>query len=305
MEVNNDEYVAALDLGTNTFNLAIAKSKAPFRIVLRKERGVFLGKGGLAKQIILPSAIKRAQDVLTKYSAILSEYSLVKVRCVATEAIRNAQNSKEVLKHLEINVPFTVETIPGEHEAELVYKGVKSTGILDDNNVLIVDIGGGSVEFIIANKSNIHWKKSFKIGISRALESYPLSNPPTKDELLNHTNYFRDNLIELKENLEKYDFKTLIGTAGSFDSWRKIISPEKSGPTCSLDKEILLNTIKTINSLSLQKRKKIEGMEEMRIETIAPAGVLLSYLLDSFTFEYIYQCSFSLSEGVLWEMIYN
>ena len=169
MEINKkEEFVAALDLGTNTFNLAIAKSHPPFSIVFRTEKGVFLGKGGLASKEIVGDAVQRAQKVLEEYSSILSNYSLKKLSCVATEAIRNASNAKDVLRSLEIDVPFSVETIPGEREAELVYKGVKSTGLLSEKNIIIMDIGGGSVEFIIGNKDSILWKKSYKIGISRA-----------------------------------------------------------------------------------------------------------------------------------------
>ena len=110
MEVNDDkDFVAALDLGTNTFNLAIAKSNKPFTIEFRTEKGVFLGKGGLGDKVILEDACLRAQKVLESYSDILSNYPLKQVRCVATEAIRNAKNANEVLQFLEIDVPFTVE----------------------------------------------------------------------------------------------------------------------------------------------------------------------------------------------------
>lgn len=300
---DNQEYVAALDLGTNTFNLAIAKSKPPFTIEFRTEKGVFLGKGGLAEQRILEDASLRAQKVLENYSDILSNYPLNDVRCVATEAIRNAKNAHDVLRFLEIDVPFNVETIPGEQEALLVYKGVKSTGILSDENVVIMDIGGGSIEFIIANSEAIHWKKSFKIGTSRVLEDHPLSNPPMAKELELHYTYYSSRLDELDALIKKFDVNKLIGTAGSFDAWRKMLSDEIEAPVCLLDGDELLDCIKMTNALSIEERIKVKGMEEMRIETIIPAGILVTYLLDSFNFKSIYQCSYALAEGVLWEMI--
>ena len=305
MEIDKkEEFVAALDLGTNTFNLAIAKSQPPFSIVFRIEKGVFLGKGGLASKKILADALLRAQKVLIEYSSILSNYPLKKLSCVATEAIRNASNAPDVLRSLEIDVPFSVETIPGEREAELVYKGVKSTGLLTKENSIIMDIGGGSVEFIIGNKESIIWKKSYKIGISRALEKVALSDPPKKDELEKHRFYFEENLQELASYISGHNVKHLIGTAGSFDSWRKMIGEQNLDlPYSELSKENLLNLINKINSIPLAARLKIKGMEEMRIETIVPAGILVEYLLNSFNFESIHQCSFSLSEGVLWEMI--
>jgi len=298
------QYIAALDLGTNTFNLVIAKNSTPFTLVLRMEKGVFLGKGGLAAKKIVPEAVERAQKVLSEYSNILSNYELSQVKCVATEAIRNANNAPEVLRHLEIDAPYMVETIPGEREAELVYKGVKSAGILNDENCLIMDIGGGSVEFIIGNRKSVLWKKSFKIGISRALEMFPLSDPPIEEEIKKHYSFFKENLQELSPYIEQFKIKTLIGTAGSFDSWRKMIGDQdRSNPTSQLNIKDLKASIKNINSISAQKRATINGMEEMRIETIVPAGILVTYLLDYFNFESVFQCSYSLSEGVLWELI--
>ncbi len=299
-----NQFLAALDLGTNTFNLVIAKDSSPFTLVVRIEKGVFLGKGGLAAKKIVPEAVERAQKVLSEYSDILSKYELSHVKCVATEAIRNANNASEVLKHLEINAPFTVETIPGEREAELVYKGVKSTGILNEENCMIMDIGGGSVEFIIGNSNTIHWKKSYKIGISRALEMFPLSDPPLEEEMKKHYSFFKENLRELTHYIDQFEIKSLIGTAGSFDSWRKMIGDQdRTNPTSRLSLKDLKASIKNINSISAQKRAIINGMEEMRVETIVPAGILVTYLLDYFNFESIYQCSYSLSEGVLWELI--
>jgi exopolyphosphatase/guanosine-5'-triphosphate,3'-diphosphate pyrophosphatase len=306
MEVrSNKEFVAALDLGTNTFNLSIANSLPPFNIEFRTERGVFLGKGGLADQRIVEDAALRAQKVLEDYSDILSNYPLTEVRCVATEAIRNAKNAHEVLRFLEIDVNFNVETIAGDKEATLVYKGVKSTGILEDENVLIMDIGGGSIEFIIANSKEICWKKSFKIGTSRVLELYPLSDPPLAEELHDHFLYYKTKLQELRPLLKDHKVETLIGTAGSFDAWRKMLGSDDEAATCELNEEALMACIKKVNAASFLERIKIPGMEEMRVETIIPAGILLNFLVENFHFKTIFQCSYALAEGVLWEMIYE
>ena len=305
MEVNNEQkYFAALDLGTNTFNLVIAKNKKPFTLEYKTEKGVFLGKGGLANRIIVADASLRAQKVLKEYSSILSNYNLQKVRCVATEAIRNAKNSDEILTHLELDLEFDVEEIEGEHEAELIYKGVKSSGLLNSTNVVIMDIGGGSIEFIIGNENQILWKKSYKAGISRILELSPLSDPPTTSEINDHLSFFTEKLDDLKEKIEKFKVHNLIGTAGSFDSWRKMLSPEEStSPVYKIDSSKLLACINHVNTITLAERAQVKGMELMRVETIVPAGILVAYLIDSFKFDSINQCSYSLSEGVLWEMI--
>lgn len=300
------KYIAALDLGTNTFNLVIADARKPFNVVYKTEKGVFLGKGGLANKRITEDALSRAQKVLDEYSTILHHYPLSRIECVATEALRNADNAQEVIKHLTTDVEFKVNTIKGEEEAELVYYGVLSTGILNEETSMIMDIGGGSVEFIIANKKEIFWRKSFKAGISRTLELHPLSNPPTEEEINTHRHYFEEKLAELSLYINRYNVKHLIGTAGSFDSWRKIIdSSNDSSPTFEIDKNALLEVINKIQKSRIEERSKIAGMEKMRVETIVPAGILVTYLLKSYTFNKITQSSYSLSEGVLWQILNN
>jgi exopolyphosphatase/guanosine-5'-triphosphate,3'-diphosphate pyrophosphatase len=147
-------------------------------------------------------------------------------------------------------------------------------------------------------------KKSYKIGVSRILELYPLSNPPQEKELANHLHYFQEELKELLPLITKYKVNGLIGTAGSFDTWRKVLEGANDGiPFYALDKKDLINCIANINSLTTSERLKINGLEDRKIETIVPAGILVAYLLDCFGFESIHQCEYSLAEGVLWEMI--
>ena len=270
------------------------------------EKGVFLGKGGLAKKYITQEAVTRAQAVLDEYSQTLRKYTIKQIVCVATEALRNASNAKDVIDHLSTDVPFKVDTIEGEKEAELIYYGVLSSGVLNHETSMIMDIGGGSVEFIVANKEEIFWRKSYKAGISRSLELYPLSNPPTKKEINTHQDYFKEKLGELTEIIQSHQVKHLIGTAGSFDSWRKIIDSSNSDtPTFEINQNELLGIIQAIQESTIEKRSKIAGMEKMRVETIVPAGILVTYLLKSNTFNKITQCSYSLSEGVLWQLLNN
>lgn len=302
----DENYIAAIDLGTNTFNLVISHAEKPFRLKYKTEKGVFLGKGGLAEQRITQEAVERAQSVLDAYSKTLKEYPISRIVCVATEALRNAKNAKDVIDHLSVDIPFEVDTIEGEKEAELVYYGVLSSGILNEETSMIMDIGGGSVEFIIANKNEVFWRKSYKAGISRTLELHPLSDPPLQKEIQTHTKYFSDKLSELSSYIDKYQVKHLIGTAGSFDSWRKILDPSQSiDPTYEIEENELLKIIIDIQNADLDQRAKIKGMEKMRIETIVPAGILVTYLLESYTFNKITQCSYSLSEGVLWQLLNN
>lgn len=298
------KHVAALDLGTNTFNLIISRVDKPFPPINRVEKGVFLGKGGLKNKTILPDALNRAKSVLKEFSDILKNYNIIQTNAVATEAIRNAKNGSEIIEKLDTEIPFLIQKISGTREAELVWAGVESTGLLTDKTAMILDIGGASTEVIIANNDHIKWLKSYKVGVSRALELFPIKDPPSNEDLLVLSDYFKSKMQGLSDILVRYQPEMLIGTAGSFDSWRKNqeIKKNDSIPYFRFDKHKTIDLMRKINKASLQNRRAIKGIPEIRKETIVPAGVLIQNLLDIYNFKDLYQSSYSLAEGLIREM---
>lgn len=298
------EHVAALDLGTNTFNLIISKADNPFPPVYRAEKGVFLGKGGLKNKTILPDALNRAKNVLKEYYSILKEYNVIRVSAVATEAIRNAKNGSEILEKLDTEIPSLIQKISGAREAELIWSGVVSAGLLTDKTVMVIDIGGASTEVIIGNNDHTIWLKSYKVGVSRALELFPINDLPTEKDLIILSEFFTSRMGDLDDILIKYQPEILIGTAGSFDSWRINLEPiyDDSIPYYNFDEHKIIDLIRKINKTTLQDRYSIKGIPELRKETIVPAGVLIQNLLDIYDFKTVYQCSYSLAEGLIREM---
>ena len=298
------KHVAALDLGTNTFDLIISQADKPFPPVYRAEKGVFIGKGGLNNKTILPDALKRAKNVLKEYSDVLKKYNVIQISAVATEAIRNSKNSFEILEKLNTEIPSVIQKISGKREAELIWSGVASAGLLTEKTVMIVDIGGASTEVIIANNDHIKWLNSYKIGVSRALELVPIKDPPTIEDLSALSDYFRSNLKDLNDLLNKYQPESLIGTAGSFDSLRINLEDKNNDsiPYYKFATDKMINLIRRINKTSLKDRLTIKGIPELRKETIVPAGVLIQKMLDIYNFKTVYQCDYSLAEGLIREM---
>ena len=298
------KHVAALDLGTNTFNLIISQDDKPFPPVYRAEKGVFIGKGGLKNKTILPEALIRAKNVLKEYSNILKEYNVIQISAVATEAIRNANNGSEILEKLNTEIPSSIQKINGKREAELIWSGVASSGLLTDKTAMIIDIGGASTEIIIANNDHIKWLKSYKVGVSRALELIPVNDLPSEKDLSALSEYFKSNMKDLNDILVKFQPESLIGTAGSFDSWRKNleIKNNDSIPFYKFIADNLIDLIRKINKTPLQDRAAIKGIPELRKETIVPAGILIQNLLDIYNFKTVYQCDYSLAEGLIREM---
>ena len=165
--------ITIIDMGTNTFHLLIADIKNnKLDFIMQKKIAVKIGKGGINNGLILNEAKKRALDCLGMFKKISLEYKVDKIKAVATSAFRSAKNSGELLWEIKKDLGINIDVISGDKEAVLIAKGVRTAMDIGKTPIMIMDIGGGSVEFIIANKTKNLWAKSFEIGGQRLLEKF-------------------------------------------------------------------------------------------------------------------------------------
>ena len=197
--------------------------------------------------------------------------------------------------------------IPGDREAELIYKGVRQAVPIHEENVMILDIGGGSNEFIICNRKGIIWKQSFELGMARILELFNLSDPITLEEARAMESYFRQELQPLLEVIKKKKPRTLIGASGSFDTFYALISHRKGlapdrlhGRKISLKEYLKLH--KVLIHSTLEERKVMPGMEPVRVEMIAAATIFVSFVIQECRISHFYHSEFALKEGVISEL---
>jgi len=158
--------IAVIDLGTNTFHLLVIeldKDKS-WRKLLHKRITVKLGQKGINKNIIAPAPFKRGLKAFESFSEDIRKFKPKKIYAFGTAALRSASNGKDFLKILKQQFGINVTVISGKQEANLIYLGVKQAVKLGDKKSLIMDIGGGSVEFIIADARKAYWKGSYKLG---------------------------------------------------------------------------------------------------------------------------------------------
>ncbi|RZL51322.1 MAG: exopolyphosphatase, partial [Pedobacter sp.] len=159
--------IALIDLGTNTFHLLIAEIKQKkFDILYKTNVPVKLGEGRINDNIIIPNAFERGINCLETFAKTIKNYHVDKVKATATSAVRSAENGQDFVKVVKEKTAIEIEIISGDEEAELIYQGVKLSGGIQDLS-LIMDIGGGSVEFILCDTQNLIWKKSYNIGAAR------------------------------------------------------------------------------------------------------------------------------------------
>lgn len=304
--------IAVIDLGTNTFNLLIAEINPDksYTNLYQTKLSVKLGEEGINKGFIAPASFQRGINALKIYKETISNYNVEKVFTFATSAIRTATNGIEFTEKVKQETGFEVEIITGDKEAELIYYGVCEAVNLGEELSLIIDIGGGSTEFIIANKDKIFWKQSFLLGASRLLEKFKPSDPITDIEIHQLKDYLNSQLQPLYEAVKLFPITELIGSSGSFDSLAEMIAHRFYTPEILKDKTeytfnlsdykvIYENVIKS----NKEERTKMKGLIEMRIDMIVISTIIVQFILTSFNIKKMRLSTYSLKEGTLSEII--
>jgi exopolyphosphatase/guanosine-5'-triphosphate,3'-diphosphate pyrophosphatase len=297
--------VAIIDMGTNTFHLLIAETEAGnFHIVHREKVPVKLGVGGINRNLITDAAISRALTTMKAFKKTLDEVNVNQVLAFGTSAMRNAANGTDVSKRIEVETGIKTNIISGIQEAEYICHGARAAITMGDQKHVIMDIGGGSVEFIIANQTEICWSHSFEIGGQRLLERFQKHDPILPEEVQSLFNYFDTELKPLVEQLKKHQPKTLIGSSGTFDTLSDIYCFRNDIPVTEVpETPFSIKAFDEIYEELLVKdrtgRMQIPGMIEMRVEMIVVACCLIKYLLQIHSFDAIRVSSYSLKEGVL------
>lgn len=298
--------VAILDLGTNTFNLLLAKiTPSAYYIYLNEKIPVKIGKDGINQGIITEEAQVRALDALHLYKKIIDREKITKIYGYATSAFRNAKNGESFKNIIEQKTGFHVNIISGEVEAEYIYKGVKTAFDIGGNTALIMDIGGGSVEFVICNRDKIFWKHSYEIGAQRLLDWFHHVDPIPNEEIENLNAFFVSELSSLKEQIKIFKPNCLIGSSGTFDTLSEIYQHRINCFLKGDETELPLTAdgfndiYQQIITLNKEERLGIPGMISMRVDMIVVAACLVKYIIDTFTIDQIRVSSHSLKEGMI------
>lgn len=303
--------VAIIDLGTNTFNLLVAEIAAnhSYKIIFNTKIAVKLGEGGINTNIITPAPFQRGVDAMQQHLETADKYNATKIFAFATSAVRSAKNGNGFVAEIKKQTGIEVNVISGEKEAELIYAGVRQALDIGTKKALVMDIGGGSTEFIICNNKEIFWKHSFDLGVSRMYEFFKHSEPITQEEILKIDTYLREKLQPLFKAAEQHPLNTLIGSSGSFDTFAEMIlcrfykgETLDNKTSYEFNPEDFFQIHKLILRSNLDERYKMEGLIEMRVDMIVLASLFTNFILRELKLTKMRLSTYALKEGVLSEI---
>lgn len=206
--------IASIDIGTNTVLLLIAEvDENSFEIspLLNEYRMPRIGRGLKLNKNIVVDRMEKLFDVLSEYQSIISKYNVDDVLVTATNALRIAANSTEIVERIKKQLSWNVNIISGKTEAEFAFLGAVPVSIKNKSN-LVIDIGGGSTELILGKENNIQYRKSFQIGSVSATENYLKHSPPIDKELSELEFDLQTIFAEIKNNLAPDLTYSIAGT---------------------------------------------------------------------------------------------
>lgn len=270
---------AAIDIGTNSMRLLLCEYEAnSFR---HKEKHLIItrmGQGLSASGVISEQAIERNVSALSVFKAKADEFGAEDIIAIATSAVRDAANREEFLTQAKQKTGIDIRVISGQEEASLGISGVISEYNTDED-ILVIDIGGGSTELVLGGSQGIDYAVSINAGTVRMTERFITSNPISENEIEN-----------LNAELERL-FKEPISKL-KFQNERKLIAIGGTATTiaaiynnlCIYDAEKVHNTVVTyeylqnlfimLKNMSIEKRYDIKGLQKQRADVI-PAGIAI------------------------------
>jgi exopolyphosphatase/guanosine-5'-triphosphate,3'-diphosphate pyrophosphatase len=296
---------AFIDLGTNTFHLLIVEVPSK-KIHFTTSIATQLGKAGINSQLITSEAIERAMKVLKDFRAEIDKFEIQPENIVATatSAVRNANNQAEFTDRVFNETAIEIQIISGDEEAALIYEGVRQAVEIIKPS-LIIDIGGGSVEFIIANNAGILWKQSFEIGGQRLMELFMKSDPISAKAVERLDNHLRENLIPLANAMHQYRPEILVGSSGSFDTLNDIYWMQEFNtlPEGKIGFDYPITAFKEAYELLVYRnraeRMEVPGMIELRVDMIVVAVCLIRFIIETNNIKEIKISNYALKEGLM------
>jgi exopolyphosphatase/guanosine-5'-triphosphate,3'-diphosphate pyrophosphatase len=293
---------AVIDVGTNSVKLLVADLvENTVRPVMEDSEQTRLGAGFYEAHQLQPKAIADTAHAVATFAATARESGADRIRVVATSAARDAVNSAELTSAIRQASGLQTEIISGEQEADWVFRGVISDPQLAARPLLLLDVGGGSTEFILGQGGQKHFRQSLPLGTVRLLETLPHSDPATPAELATGRKWMKDFLSrELSSTLRPLLAREnkanparpvqLVGTGGTATILARMAAQLENYDrdrieTARIDLAAMKARVKILWSLPLEERKKITGLPKKRADVILAGAVIYEGVMEEFGFE--------------------
>ena len=292
---------AVIDVGTNSIKLLVADVvRREVRPVHEESRQTRLGRGFYETRRLQPEAIAHTAEAVWEFACLAREKNSAAIRVIATSAARDAMNPKDLTNAIERASDLKVEIISGEQEAEWAFKGVTTDAELAQAPLLLLDVGGGSTEFILGQGEHKHFARSFPLGTVRLLEQFPHGDPPARREFLACRGWLKQFLQaevrpridpalrrEARSSAGEIQLVVTGGTTsilGRMENKLDRFDRDRIEATRLSFKQVVAYR-KKLWALPLAERKEIAGLPKLRADVILTGVLIYEMVMEEFDFK--------------------
>jgi exopolyphosphatase / guanosine-5'-triphosphate,3'-diphosphate pyrophosphatase len=303
----SDEPLAAIDIGTNSIHLLIARPTGNnrFETIDREKEVVRLGSGSGDMKRLAPDAMERGLDALRRFQQLASSRGAF-VYAVATSAVREAENRREFVRRAQAEAGVHVQVITGAEEARLIRLGALQAVPAYEQRHLVIDIGGGSTEFVIGERDDVLGARSLKIGAIRLTERFGLAGAVKNKVLEECRQYIRSYLAPVARMVNALGFEVAIGSSGTIVNLAEMAraargdAPVRQVSGATLSAKELAGVIERLAACtSLEERTAIAGLDPKRADIVLGGALVLEQAVAALGVDEIVVSEFALREGVL------
>jgi exopolyphosphatase/guanosine-5'-triphosphate,3'-diphosphate pyrophosphatase len=298
--------LAAVDIGTLTCRLIIGQILPGGRLkTLQSERRIVrLGQGVDQARRLRVDAMDRVIAVLKEWRHVIDGYHVEAMILVATSAVRDAANRDEFLDRVKSATGFAVEVITGEEEARCTLLGIRSGLPVGITDMLALDIGGGSTEFILDKPPQPLTIRSIDIGVVRVSERMLHGDPPTTGQVQQAREWIRKEISTAVTGMDRPAGLAYVGTAGTITSLAAMAQKLAAYEPAQIHNYTLaIQTVQELEQRLLSRSKAqrvgMPGLEPGREEVIAAGAIILRTVMDTLDVKIILVSDLGLREGVL------
>jgi exopolyphosphatase/guanosine-5'-triphosphate,3'-diphosphate pyrophosphatase len=302
-----DEALAALDIGTNSIHLVVARpvSGDRFETLTREREVVRLGSGGGDMKLLTPEALERGLACLTRMKAIADGFA-ASLRAVATSAVREAANAGDFIDRAARETGVSVEVISGVEEARLIQLGVLQAVPVFDRRLLLVDIGGGSTELLIGECGEPLAARSLKIGAVRLTDRFFPGGKVAADSIKACRNHVRSLIEHFHREVTKHGFEVAVASSGTAETVARVAhaltgaEPLRTYNCFEFSRNALDDVVaRLVKHRTASARTKVPGLEAHRADIIAAGALILATIAETFDVASFIYSEAALREGVL------
>jgi exopolyphosphatase/guanosine-5'-triphosphate,3'-diphosphate pyrophosphatase len=298
MQVN--ARLAAIDLGSNSFHMLIAKATSRgYRILTRQRQKVRLADGLQADLSVDNAALERGVTCLRSFAELIERYQPLQVRCVATATLRLAKNRKQLLKQFEHALGFPIDVISGTTEAGLIYRGATAELAQPKQPMLVLDIGGASTEVIAGVGTEPHVLKSLDMGCV-VWQNRFFAESIDADSFNRAIAAAHELIAPLAKTYQAHGWDTVCGASGTFRALQDCLRHEGSE---QMSASFIIDTLQRVTALGDSQRFGELGIRDDRIAVFCGGLAILVALVQALGIEQIDLAQGALREGLVHTML--